>query len=289
MWVKGDLKDQLGLQRRKARKRKDDHHLETAPMFRDDHIRSLSEVSSHHDYQPANTNSPGIGTPIEMDTPPIGASTVDLPHAEGIPQYPSLSPIPGKSSPVSPHPSYYSASDIPPPSPLPSPMYRYPDGEITNIPPPKRASVSTTRSSTVVGAQLSPFPPQSSQTRSSAFTLNVSTPALKTLEEDPGVYEMHVRSSGIDTLSVQHHQLPPRSTSEASNISYATAPDNFWVEDDAAHAGSQGHMPQPGLLPNQQHFNSLDDEDDRATIVGDHNQRHDRQVSEVSWEGGRAL
>lgn len=285
--MKGDLKDQLGLQHRNARKGKksSDHGLEAAPMFHLDHTRSLSEMSSQHDYQPANTNSPGVETPLQMDTPPIGISVVDLPHTEDVAQYASLSPIPGQRSPVSPNPSYYSASEIPPSSPLPSPKYRYPDGQVTSTPPSRRASVATTRASTVVSSQVPT--PLSSQSRLPVSTLQVPTStSLKKLEGEPGAFEMRVRGPAADA-----QQLHPRSTSEASNVSYATAPDDFWVGDDAAHGNNHGHTPQPGLtVPSQQRIDLLDDQDDRATIIGEHNQRHDRQPSDISsWEGGRAL
>jgi len=67
-WVLGDLKDRLGIQRRKDRKGRD---VEAAPMFHQPHARSLSEVSVV--YEPALTRSPGDNhTSVEYsdDTPP---------------------------------------------------------------------------------------------------------------------------------------------------------------------------------------------------------------------------
>ncbi|KAK0451302.1 uncharacterized protein EV420DRAFT_1560180 [Desarmillaria tabescens] len=72
MWVKGDLKDQLGIRHRKAKNRNGDT-LEAAPMF--GHGRSQSEMSlSNTPYEPALTSSPGPGNQprrTDLDTPPL--------------------------------------------------------------------------------------------------------------------------------------------------------------------------------------------------------------------------
>jgi hypothetical protein len=102
-----------------------------------------------------------------------------------------------------------------------------------------------------------------------------------------------------------HGHVYPRSASEASYASYATAADEFWAAGDGADGSVGGHShppaqpqlqlqptqseshPQDGAdppYPQRQHYLS-DDEDDRETVTG-----HHRPVSEVStWEGGRAL
>ncbi|KAG6844765.1 hypothetical protein H0H87_003988 [Tephrocybe sp. NHM501043] len=76
MWVKGDLKDQLGLKHRRAKKipKGKQSTLEAAPMFQEQHNRSLSEVSIIHDrYEPTMTSSPGP----KDNTPAEGYWTAD--------------------------------------------------------------------------------------------------------------------------------------------------------------------------------------------------------------------
>src|ERR1700678_1332107 len=154
MWVKGDLKDQLGLSHRRARKSKNtfDSSVEATPMFPNLHARSLSDLSTtHHTYEPAMANSPPYVAAIEqttyLDTPPMN-NIIELPPRELGVQYmqPIIKPSDSHVSDLhltpptttglpSPQSSYYSVSDIPPPSPLPSPVYQLSSGEITSTPP----------------------------------------------------------------------------------------------------------------------------------------------------------
>ncbi|KAA1479229.1 phospholipid-translocating P-type ATPase [Dentipellis sp. KUC8613] len=137
MWVKGDLKDRLGIKHRRDRK---GAGLEASPMFSKPHSRSPSEISSWQEegYQPALTSSPGdINSPPRaekyLDTPPNtspyisrtrsddsrnGVTSDETLHGD-VEQY-------AYANRPSPHPSYYSASDIPIPSPLPTAVYRHP-------------------------------------------------------------------------------------------------------------------------------------------------------------------
>ncbi|KAI0320024.1 phospholipid-translocating P-type ATPase [Amylostereum chailletii] len=139
MWVKGDLKDRLGIQHRRDIKRGQD--LEAAPMFHKPHARSTSEMSTFNDgYEPALTGSPGDGlvpNAEKNDTP--GTTPRGSPH--GSPRSHDYSPertddppftsyqnasTPNRYVAPSPQPSYYSVSDLPVPSPLPPPIYRHP-------------------------------------------------------------------------------------------------------------------------------------------------------------------
>ena len=139
MWVKGDLKKRLGLKPSKdAEGDALNRDVETAPI-RGYHDRSTSAASRYEmDYEPAYMDSPGE---YEM-TPPQTVGVGDRSRRddwrgddrivsyviEGDPDESSiLRPGPHASPriPVSPSPSYYSASDIPPPSPLPEPQYLY--------------------------------------------------------------------------------------------------------------------------------------------------------------------
>ena len=143
MWVKGDLKEQLGIpHRRNGQKGRD---LEFEPMFHNPHARSVSEMSNWQEivYEPTFNSSPnGIGTPStaerNLDTPPQNSPYVaaqayatmseDAFHGD---RSQLLSPAGGSSSSMraftvdSSH-SYYSVNDIPPPSPQASPRFASP-------------------------------------------------------------------------------------------------------------------------------------------------------------------
>ncbi|KAF8875785.1 phospholipid-transporting ATPase 1 [Infundibulicybe gibba] len=221
MWVLGDLKDQLGIRHRATKRNKGSspRNLEDAPMFHEQHSRSLSELSTmNNPYEPTMTSSPGKGVATRetyLETPSM--SETDVRHPRDI-QYPFTQNSPEQQaspSPTShdqrqmptpsPHPSFYSASDLPPQSPMPEPQYRYPSGEMTTTPPSRRASRRDS-------------PP---------------TPSDKRLN-DPGIYEMRVRSPPNDES--QHHA--ERSASEAS---YRTATDDPWGDD----RGRSGLSPYP--------------------------------------------
>jgi len=131
MWVAGDLKDRLGIRHRKESKNKRLADLETAPMFRDPHARSASELTMQQGYEPTTSRSP-IGSDVG------GKNTIDnSPDSTELAasQDRFLSPHDTGAAAVSPVPSYYSVSDIPPPSPMAPSLYRYPSGEIsTQVP-----------------------------------------------------------------------------------------------------------------------------------------------------------
>ena len=61
MWVYGDLKDRLGIKRRRGQKKGD---IEGAPMFHQPHARSQSEVSVLYEAGRAST------TQLYLDSPP---------------------------------------------------------------------------------------------------------------------------------------------------------------------------------------------------------------------------
>ncbi|KAJ7621473.1 phospholipid-transporting ATPase 1 [Roridomyces roridus] len=277
MWVKGDLKDQLGIHHRNGKQR---HGVvtagepETAPMFFDQHTRSLSELSQ---YEPANTTSPGTTVvDIPMTTRPYTDNNNHLrPYTDNTPpneeqqsQYLYAPPI--NRGPASPHPSYYSASEIPPPSPLPSPKYRLPNGDITSTPPSRRSSIATTRASVRAGRPGPVQTPTSDSMPRSPATL--SPPPMQQQ------FEMHsVRpapSAYQPPGSVGHgggHSI--RSASQASYASYATAPEgSFGGHEDLereehqyqAHGYQQGELDVYGHDPN-------------------------RRASEISWDGARAV
>jgi phospholipid-translocating ATPase len=136
MWVSGDLKDRLGIRHRNASKNARVSDLETAPMFREPHARSASELTLSHAYEPTRVSPESsdanekrrAGYPddvleVERTMPPLipvgSAEMVDV-RAEQR----------AVGAVVSPHASYYSSNDIPIPSPIPPSLYRFPNGEI---------------------------------------------------------------------------------------------------------------------------------------------------------------
>lgn len=127
MWVIGDLKDRLGIRHRKESKNK--HvDLETAPMFREPHARSASELALQQSYEPTAPRSPAGSDRKSPDNNNNGADAIELVPRAALPNTHHAEDT------VSPNPSYYSASDIPLPSPIPPSLYQYPSGEISSQP-----------------------------------------------------------------------------------------------------------------------------------------------------------
>jgi len=313
MWVEGNLKDQLGIRHRNAKKNKnvDESELESAPMFRPEPTQSLSELSSQP-YESAPIASPGTGSvPRQtfLDTPPLSAVGNVMLREQGANQLYAknnqdqearLSPSAAHNDlkPPSPNPSYYSVSELPMPSPLPSPKYRYSSGEITSTPPSRRTSVSRSRSS----IRPSPGPMPSSPpppTPRSPNTLKLPLGPGKSLvgplsggtgegtSADPGGYEMRLRTFSREFGFGHDHQ----EVRVASDASYATAYDDFWsAEDEPGIPYDQtvqhpsGHS-QEGMHQHQEPV-VVDDDDDRASVLlgEDH-----RPASPHLWEGGMAL
>ncbi|KAG2359763.1 hypothetical protein BDR07DRAFT_192016 [Suillus spraguei] len=122
MWVGGDLKDRLGIRHRKESKNK--HiDLETAPMFREPHARSVSELTLQHGYEPTIPRSLASDRKSPDDN---GADAIELVPQATLPNPHDTGDV------VSPNPSYYSVSDT---SPIPHSLYQYPSGEISNHTP----------------------------------------------------------------------------------------------------------------------------------------------------------
>jgi len=249
------LKDQLGLKHRKARKApitNRENTLEAAPMFQVLHNRSLSEFSNRDVYEPANTSSPPPAQRIRrthLDTPPMRMADelpiVDITYKKDSYQETThLSPYPALQRvgvTPSPQPSYYSASDIPIPSPLPPIQYKYPDGEVTTNPPSRRPSIGTTRhpasqetleyveaKATASSSQLPPLSPSPTMfhvpgsSSSKTFDLHLSP---------PGEY--------LIGTAITHGQPHERETTAAS---YSTADDEWIPAEDATGVVA---VPQP--------------------------------------------
>jgi phospholipid-translocating ATPase len=311
MWVKGDLKDQLGLSHRKVQKAKimSDTSLEAAPMFVNAHGRSLSDL--HHTYEPAMRDSPpyaasSTGQTTYTDTPPMTDIIELLPREIGV-QYAQPITKPSKPSDLhvsppmndtpSPKTSYYSVTDIPIPSPLPSPKYQLPSGEITTTPPTRRSSIATSRATSIRGRGTLLTPMSTSPLPSHPLPPGSSLPipthmygSKRASAGYSGAYEMQ-------TYEEQGHMFSGSGrTSQTSNTSFATAED-FWIGEEGASSPNYAyqhtqmlHTPSPqldwfdGQQP-QPHVASQADEDDRSTIVGDSR----RGSVSAAWEGGRAM
>ncbi|KAJ7100830.1 hypothetical protein B0H15DRAFT_462680 [Mycena belliarum] len=280
MWVKGDLKDQLGIGHRNGKIRHGPHsaEAESAPIFTsDNHSRSLSELSAHQ-YEPANITSPGstaVGIPLKSytDTTPPNEEAQYLYAPQ--PQHDRGSPRGNPSSSTSPHPSYYSVSELPPPSPLPSPKYKLPSGEITSTPPSRRSSVLTTRASVRAGR-----PPQAMQGYDAPPLSPRSPPAMQqhyemqAVRPGPSAYQGPPSSSG--------HGGYGRSPSAASFASYATAPEgSFGQEDMDAQMYAQGHG-----VPPQPEYHAHGYQPGELEVYG---HDPDRRASQISWDGARAV
>ncbi|KAJ6564618.1 hypothetical protein B0H19DRAFT_1141557 [Mycena capillaripes] len=297
MWVLGDLKDQLGLTHRNGKRRRGARSAmqeESAPMFSDHHGRSVSEFSTQ--YEPANLSSPGTtttGIPLTTMHQPYSDTT---PPNEEQGQY-LYAPQPrqgqlGKSSPASPgrgghedpaspHGSYYSVSELPPPSPQPSPKYKLPSGEITSTPPSRRSSIATTRASmrTVRGAQ-----PQMPA---------YDVPPLSPGTLSPPPHQQHFEMQARAGPSSVGHGSSVRSPSAASYASYATAPEgSFGREEDM---DAEMEMPRHGDMgmggQGQYHYAQGYRQGELDVHHGqDHDPNRDsRRASDISWDGPRAL
>lgn len=134
MWVSGDLKDRLGIRHRKESKNARVSDLETAPMFREPHARSASELTLSHGYEPtrvapesdANEKRPAGYTDDERITPPL----IPVGSSEMVDVRAEQRAVGTVGLTVDPHSSYYSSNDIPIPSPIPPSLFRFPNGEI---------------------------------------------------------------------------------------------------------------------------------------------------------------
>jgi hypothetical protein len=147
MWVRGDLKDRLGVRNRRDEPAPIDSsssELEAAPMFGKPHTRSISERSITDAYEPTPSHSPEDHTPpiqseksegTLVSTAVVESSSFPV-HLTGIavttededkvpPVAPTPLTVPGHMVAVSTSPRY-SSSDIPIPSPPPSPQFRHP-------------------------------------------------------------------------------------------------------------------------------------------------------------------
>jgi phospholipid-translocating ATPase len=259
MWVLGDLKDRLGITHRKASKNKHNADLETAPMFRELHARSTSELTLGHAYEP--TALPA--EPEESRARSANKFVARNDTSDALVQLGSSDPPsqqvaersgPSPPSTPSPHPSYYSMSDIPIPSPVPPSLYRYPNGEITDKPPSRPAS----RTSRSVTPSSAPPLPELSFSPASSSVAHPNTAFSESFE-----------------LQVRHQSSHSRSWSQGHG--QYLPPDTITVPDHSRHQSSDSSPYVPSAALNSPYM-----------AVGDGGYQSEGEVSQP-WSGGHAL
>lgn len=216
MWVSGDLKERLGIQHRRDIKSGAKSDLEQAPIFQRPHFRSESEVSNFQSDTELH-NSPVSGTPVNSGgaSSPLSLSSLSPPPAVSADEDDLPTPIARAQmnpSPATFRGSYYSASNIPVPSPS------------SDRGGPPMTSIST--------YPVAAYPQQPSNT--------LQIPALRSRQSQaPEAYEMHVRQPSDDLLTpTSHHPREPPSSS-----SYTTAYESHLQEPSSATIPSPGHSP----------------------------------------------
>jgi len=308
MWVSGTLKDQLGLGHRKKRKtsslggvKTSESNLEAAPILMDPHNRSMSELNGYAPPSPRPPSSPLLAESHEMVTrgPAPQNLVISNKNVDNGLLTPNTYVDSSRAAAVSPQPSYYSASEIPPPSPLPSPKYRYPDGEVTSSPPPvaRRTSQASRLGASPHAPPNAPLPPQPQayQTPSTAPSSYQPPPEQQQysayLQPHSGHHRTGTESSVGSLRQFGHgYDRSGSSASYASNVSYATAEEEPPWE-------RQSNNPYQGyaLTSDNDPYGGVTgrDDDDGSTVQGHGNQRgnnSDPRASVAStWEGGRAL
>ena len=235
MWVHGDLKERLGIKHRRELQASAQSDMEQAPMFHRPHFRSESEISSFHpDSFPGVdglASPPGLrsrsisgtnsGTNSEprspsrslLSSPPPPAMYKDQPDAATSTGRAQMSPSPYRGS-------YYSASNIPAPSPLPGQSE------------PPMSSVSS--------QPVAAFSPPSPN------TLHVPGFRGHPPNPTPEMYEMHVRSTTEESQTATAYTGHPV---EATDATYATAYDDTAFAPGAAMPASATVPATGNLIP----------------------------------------
>ncbi|KAI0077495.1 phospholipid-translocating P-type ATPase [Panus rudis PR-1116 ss-1] len=215
-WVKGDLKDRLGIGHRRDRKN-GSGKLEQAPMFHHPHARSESEISTYQQDIELGGLTAGGSNPSSANASPRTPLS-PIREAQSPPHSPLanddfLSPQRRElhaASPYSFRGSYYSASQIPAPSPDPTPHTNY-------TPNPLMSAVSQEPVAAFRAQSTSPHPPPSTSPRRDVF-------------------EMHVRQPSQDVPSTSHlaahTQVPTDSTYETAYTGYLEGDDEHHNDHD---------------------------------------------------------
>ncbi|OCH91758.1 phospholipid-transporting ATPase 1 [Obba rivulosa] len=214
MWVMGNLKEQLGISHRRDQK-KTKGNLEQAPMFHQPHWRSDSETSSiQHDSEPVIRSDPSSPTSPPPTTYLLEKSGAGNSPGLGVSHDDLLTPMARLQHNTSPSSlirhSYYSASDIPAPSPIPAITYS-PRGSSH---PPMTSVAPYSIPSSPSPASLSPSP----------------QPGARYVSPTPEAYEMRVRSPPADG-----RQTSPYVPQSSGASTAASAYDGYLDADAASH------------------------------------------------------
>ncbi|KAJ8514613.1 hypothetical protein ONZ45_g7879 [Pleurotus djamor] len=285
-WVMGDLKDQLGIRHRNPKKNKNLGDPEAVPMYSAQHGRSLSELSVNNTYEP--TPSQPRDRQVALTPPTVSPMPF---YGQHLPPTEPTQPIApaythDRQTDVNSRASYYSVSELPPPSPLPSPKYRLPSGEYTSTPPPRRTSTATRTS--VHSRTLSPPAPQSRslQPTSPQGGLVRRLSGASSSQHGPvgGAYEMSVRSppQAVREVDEGYGHLGHTGERSATDASYATAYDGIDPADEAFDRDPpiRGQSPYGYARQQQQH---------QLYPSGDNSAPGSRRASGQSWQGGMAM
>lgn len=309
MWVQGTLKDDLGLKHRKARRVRSGSGspLESAPMF---HNRSLSELeiardAFDHSSPELDTTEIAIYPPMNQVTDPIQPEQTQYVITSHQPpsQLPPLSlpQDPRQQMTVSPQLSYYSASDIPSPSPLPSPQYQDPAGLASN-PPTESRRLGNPVSRTSPEASTSPIPISPLPPQPNSSMLTVPHTGGRAAYTNNSAYEMRVRTSSQNggkhppsAFPVFHQgsiQRTPSEMSHASSASFVSANSDFSDDERGTTLVARSQPPSQLPLPYEERQPTTLLEDDRSTLR-DHARRMSESTSmhssATTWEGPQAL
>jgi len=294
MWVEGNLKDQLGLKHRKARRNRatSESPLESAPMFRDQHNRSLSELeNARYPFDSTGHSSPESDVAAKMVYPPMSETRITNPAkaAEYVTadhdQVSVQHLVAPQSEPPIPSPvSYYSVSDLPPTSPLPSPKYKLSEGNATPTAIWQQSSATNiSRGTPSIPMPTTPLPSQPGPTTLLVPSFGTRTPYDNSSHEmrvrTPSQYESRIASPGHPP---GHASRTASQMSYTSNGSFATANDDFLSEDDRGTINPTDYQLRHG----QQSISHLplSAEDDQSTLT-----LHGSTSEVTTWEGATAL
>ncbi|KAJ7690588.1 hypothetical protein B0H14DRAFT_3175767 [Mycena olivaceomarginata] len=290
MWVVGDLKDQLGLQHRNGKRRGGAHAVqepsETAPMFYTDHARSVSDINQYEPakhFQPRNLHPP----PFRSHTATGRRPTSGIKHSictHRNPNRPRHRPA-ATRAPQARMGRTTPCSELPPPSPQPSPKYRLPSGEITSTPPSRRSSIATTPAARARCGGTTPT------TQCRRMGCRLCRPTCLGGRLSPPAAQQHFEMNAMSSRgSAGHGGRTASQASYASHAGYATAPEGSY----GGHEDDIDAEMDPGR--GQQQYYAQGYQQGELDVHGygygahdhDPNQRASR-ASEMSWDGPRAM
>lgn len=319
MWVIGDLKDQLGIGHRRDKNKRPPQltnasSLESAPIL-NPHNASLSDIRYADSPSPLTQpskylDSPPMAEAHELTTRETSQYATTPPHVSNNNNLLSPNPAPTDLR-ASPSPSYYSVSELPPPSPMPETTYRYPSGEVTNSPPPsmsRRGSQASRMGTSPHAPPNAPLPPSPPSLSTSQYQQQHQPPSSFQQNLHPTSARHGREPSNASTQYTHAFERSGSSASYTSNASFATAREPTWDQNSQfSHSNNPyhqyGHSRQPsevedpygGIAVNPRDSRVGGQADDQSTVHGHQNtlglrpQYTPRESVASTWEGGKAL